>query len=93
MPVYRTMWWPAHDQANRAWIESLAPLLRRHEAALITMMEQLYQATWPAELKRIDLAAFGPLLGYATPDGRVVLHTTAPENHGLYGLELLLHEL
>lgn len=28
IPVYRTMWWPAHDRANRAWIESLAPLLR-----------------------------------------------------------------
>jgi hypothetical protein len=95
LPIYERRWWPAHDQANRAWIDSVAPLLRRHEARYVTLVSRIYDAQWPVTPFRVDVSAYAnPAAGYTEPvSGRIVIFSTDPGNQGLYGLETLLHEV
>jgi hypothetical protein len=93
MPVYQKWWWAEHHRLNRAWAEAVATILRRHEAAFVSFTESVFGAQWPDEPWVIDVVTYSPLLGYATRSGRIVINTAAPENQGLYGVELLLHEL
>jgi len=36
--IYRRVWWPAHDAANRAWVGAVLPALRASEQDLITRL-------------------------------------------------------
>lgn len=93
MPIYRSQWWPIHDQANRAWIASIRPLLERHEARYVEMTNRIYGAEWPTVRVRVDVSAYAnPRAGY-TAQGHIVIYSTDPGNQDLYALETLLHEV
>ena len=93
MPVYRSRWWLEHDRANRAWIASVTRRLRRHEARFVEMTTRIYSAEWSTEPRRVDVSAYAnPRAGY-TAEGHVVMYSTDAGNQGLYGLEMLLHEV
>src|SRR5262249_41802021 len=47
MPIYKRLWWPQHDQGNRAWVARLIPVLRKHEARFVQMTTRVYGAKWP----------------------------------------------
>lgn len=92
-PVYREHWWPSHDAANRAWIESQAALLGEHEDVLASRLAAAYGGTWPAEPVRVDVSRYANWAGaYTTnrPD-HVTISSTA--HTGVQGLELLFHEV
>jgi hypothetical protein len=95
MPVYHARWWPAHERANRTWIEATAPLLRRHEERFVELSARIYDAKWPRSRFRIDVSAYAnPAAGYTEPgNGHIVIFSTDAGNQGLHGLETIFHEI
>ena len=93
-PVYRAHWWPAHDAANRAWIDAVQPLLARHGAALSRRVAASYGESWPSTPVPVDLSVQAGRVGAYTT-ARPTHATIAPSTPGLSGhgaLEILFHE-
>jgi hypothetical protein len=93
MPIYEERWWPQHHQDNTDWIANVAPKLAEDESGFVHLTRRLYAADWSAAPWRIDVSAYAPRLGYATPTGHVVVRTTDPANRQLSGMELIFHEM
>ena len=93
-PIYRAHWWPEHDRANRKWIAGVAPLVRNKGLDLAQRLAEIYQAKWPTEKIRVDVAAYANWAGaYTTLDPlRVTISSTDPGNQGAVALEVLFHE-
>jgi len=93
-PVYRAHRWPADDRANRAWIKSVAPLVREQGVGLSHRLADIYQTRWPTEKIRVDVAHYANWAGaYTTLDPlRVTIASTDPRNQGAAALEVLFHE-
>ncbi len=93
-PIYLAHWWPAHDAANRAWIEAVQPLLSRHGAALSRRVAASYGQSWPSTPVPVDLSVQAGRVGaYTTVNPTHA--TIAPSTPGLSGLgalEILFHE-
>jgi hypothetical protein len=92
--VYRAHEWPEHDRANRTWIAGVAPLVREKGLSLAERLSEVYQARWPREKIRVDVAAYANWAGaYTTLDPlRVLISSTDPRNQGSAALEVLFHE-
>ena len=92
--VYRAHLWPEHDRANRAWIASVAPLVREQGLGLAQRLADIYQTNWPSEKIRVDVTVFANSGGaYTTLEPlRLVVSSTDPRNQGRAALELLFHE-
>jgi hypothetical protein len=93
-PVYRAHEWPDHDRANRNWIAGVAPLVREKGLGLAERLAEVYQARWPKQRIRVDVAASANWAGaYTTLDPlRVTISSTDPRNQGSAALEILFHE-
>jgi hypothetical protein len=93
MPVYRRHWWPVHDESNAAWIRRIVTILEPYEAGFVELTTRVHNANWGQRRWPIDLVTHAPALGYASHDGHVVVHSTNPGTHELYGVEILFHEM
>jgi hypothetical protein len=94
MPIYLKRWWPQHDQANRRWIGSVLPLLRRYEAAFVRLTARVHESKWPDFPWPVDVTAYPNYrAGYTTREGHIVMFSTDPGNQDLYALEMVLHEV
>jgi len=93
-PVYREVWWAAHDRRNREWIASLRGLLAPRETCLVRFITQGLSADWPAAPVTVDASVYASWFGaYMTqPPVHVTLSSNARGNQGTLGLEVLLHE-
>ncbi|HET9804215.1 MAG TPA: hypothetical protein VFP96_13345 [Candidatus Acidoferrum sp.] len=93
-PVYRVHLWQAHDRANRRWISSVAPLVRRSGVELSHRLAEIYQTDWPQERIRVDVSAYVNASGaYTTVDPlRVTVASLDQRNQGAEALEILFHE-
>ncbi len=93
-PVYRTHLWQEHDRANRKWIASVAPLVRRNGIDLSHRLAEIYQTNWPKERIRVDVTSYASSTGaYTTLDPlRVTVSSSDPRNQGPEALEVLFHE-
>ncbi|MDP9099274.1 MAG: hypothetical protein M3N48_09830 [Verrucomicrobiota bacterium] len=93
-PVYRSHWWPRHDQMNRAWAAMIDPLLRRYGDSLAQEIAKAYQTNWPAKPFRVDLCAYANWAGAYTVDDmqRITLSSLDEGNGATQGLEGLFHE-
>jgi hypothetical protein len=92
-PVYRAVWWPRHSRANTARRDDLQARIDRHGAAAVKRLTGLYQTTWPARPRVIDIAAYSNWAGaYSTDGGLIVVASTDEAIAGALGLETLLHE-
>jgi hypothetical protein len=93
-PVYRAHLWPEHDRANRRWIMRVAPLVREQGVGLSERLADIYQARWPREKIRVDLAGYANWSGaYTTADPlRVTISSLDSRNQGAAALEVLFHE-
>jgi hypothetical protein len=95
-PVYRALWWPQHDRANRFWIAVATPLVQQFSQTLIKQLTAAYQAKWPTDLIRVDVVEYANWAGaYTTFDRTDKVHitiSTDPGNQGFAALELLFHE-
>jgi hypothetical protein len=93
-PVYRQRWWPEHDRKNRAWISSVAPLIRRTGLPLAQELSAVYRAQWQSDPIRVDVSEYaGPFGAYTSLDPtHITVSSTDPRNQGLAGFEILFHE-
>jgi hypothetical protein len=93
-PVYRARWWPQHDRTNRAWIASVAPLVRQYGARLAQQLAEAYEATWPSGLLRVDVVNYGgPNGAYTTLEpAHITISSADPRNQGPAALEIVFHE-
>ena len=92
--VYRTHLWAEHDRANRRWISSVAPLVRRSGIDLSHRLAEIYQTDWPQDRIRVDVSVYSNSAGaYTTLDPlRLTVSSTDPRNQGPEALEILFHE-
>lgn len=94
-PVYRAVWWPAHDARNRAWIEEMQRLLARYEGCLAAPLAERLGGRWPDRPIRVDATVYASWSGaYTTMVGapHITISTTAAASQHSAGLESLLHE-
>ena len=93
-PIYRAHLWSEHDRANRRWIASVAPLVRRNGLDLAHRLAEIYQTPWPRERIRVDVSSFASSTGaYTTVDPlRVTVSAADARNQGSEALEILFHE-
>jgi hypothetical protein len=93
-PVYRSHWWPQHDEANRRWIHDVEPLVKAHGAEISRRVAAAFGVTWPANPIPVDLSVTaGPVGAYTTrPVVATTIASTDPGIRGLASLELLFHE-
>jgi hypothetical protein len=93
-PVYRAHWWPQQDIENRAWIEGVAPLVRRFGADLGARLMNAYQRRWPPGAMRVDVVWYAGPLGSYTSLEPIHLNISSHDqrNQGLAALEMLYHE-
>jgi len=93
-PIYRKYWWPAHDVANRAWIEDAARGMRKYAPAIIGRLTTLYGVRWFATTVRVDVVRVGKSQGAYTSDNPT--HIVVASADGSYGqwssVEMLFHE-
>ncbi len=92
-PIYRRHWWPAHDNANRAWIASVEPLLREHGKNIGPWVARSYGEQWPAEPIPVDLTmTAGPNGAYAAFPPHITISSMEFSTRGLASLESVFHE-
>jgi hypothetical protein len=94
-PVYRRHYWPAHDRANRVWIEATAGSLRSIAGDVIPRLEQLYGEKWFASPVRVDVVWVGNRQGGYTSNNptHVTVSSGDPEHKGWTSVEIVLHEV
>ena len=92
-PVYRAVWWPAHERADEARRADLEPLVTEYGAPLVQRLTRVYHADWPAQPRVVNLAAYTNWAGaYSTDGGLIEFSSTDPSIGGTLGLEILFHE-
>lgn len=92
-PIYRTVWWPAHRQANLEQFVALQKLLDRDGVAILGYITRAYQETWPADGYPVYLSAYTNWAGaYSTGDKLLVVSSLDPGTKGMQGLEIVFHE-
>jgi hypothetical protein len=93
-PVYRAVWWPRHDAANRAWIASMLPLLARYADTLAMGLTRAFDAAWPTPLLRVDVVPYANWAGAYTSvePPHVTISSMNGGYKGTRGLEMLFHE-
>lgn len=92
-PVYRSIWWPNHQAANRAWLQSQQEPLDRHGARVLAYLTRMYQEPWMTGGFPVNLSAWSNWAGaYSTRDSLLVIATSNRGNQGLHGFEIMFHE-
>ncbi|HKN76327.1 MAG TPA: hypothetical protein VJW94_14205 [Candidatus Acidoferrum sp.] len=93
-PVYRAHLWAEQDRANRRWVARVAPLVEEQGVGISERLADIYQAKWPRDKIRVDVAAYANAAGaYTTLDPlRVTISSLDPRNQGDEAFEVLFHE-
>jgi len=93
-PVYRAHWWPAHDRANRAWINALSPLIDQHGKELSEKLSAAFGAPWPDRPVRVDVVAYANWAGAYTSllPSRITISSVDARNQQTAALEVVFHE-
>ncbi|HKE84155.1 MAG TPA: hypothetical protein VKB50_10385 [Vicinamibacterales bacterium] len=96
-PAYRQCKWSAQNAANRAWVDRLQPLLRKHSSALGEQLPKLFQTPWrglPFRVDVVDQVGFSGGNSASDDSGRmhILVSSTNPDNQGLSALEVVFHE-
>lgn len=93
-PVYRRLWWPRHDAANRQWIDRMTALLARHGDSMAKAEARLFRQPWSTGI-RADASAYANWAGaYTTNEpSHITIATIADANQDDQGLEILFHEV
>lgn len=93
-PEYRKSWWPKHDQANRAWIAAVRPLIARYGEAMKDDIAAAFQTKWPAQAIRTEVAVKAGWAGAYTTNGPtlITVSSTNASYQGDAALEMIFHE-
>jgi hypothetical protein len=93
-PIYRARWWPDHDRGNRAWMQTVAPLLSKHSDTLKKQLALIYATDWPSTPIRTDVVEYANWAGAYTNLGptHIIVSSVNSGNQGDAALEILFHE-
>lgn len=92
-PIYRKVWWPKHQAANRAWRSSINGLVDQYGKAILDFITKIYEMTWPEKGFAIHLSAYSNWAGaYSTRGDLLVMSSLHADLRGPYGLETAFHE-
>jgi len=92
-PIYRKVWWPVHQKANRAWRDSTQKLVHQHGPTVLSFITRAYGFGWPEAGYGVHIAAYTNWAGaYSTRGDLLVLSSLTEGEQGLYGLETIFHE-
>ena len=92
LPVYRAHWWPAHREANEAWIGNVAPTLRRVEDGIAGRLVAAYGGAWPVGRTRVDVVAYANAVDAYSAGGNVTIGSQEPGNAMPQAIEMVFHE-
>jgi hypothetical protein len=94
VPVYRGLWWPRHDAANRDWISQLTPQVERYGPRIKARLAAAFRNSWPTLPLRVEAVAYAdPRGAYTTADPPLIaMSSLNPQQQGVDGLEQLFHE-
>jgi hypothetical protein len=86
--------WARQDEANRAWVTALEPLLTTHAEGLKADLETVYGMRWPDQPMRADVSCFaGPVGAYTVTDPAHITISSCDERFaGTAALEMIFHE-
>lgn len=92
-PIYRRVWWPAHQRANHTRREAMLPLASRHAPTILPVLARAFGQPWPSAGFPVHLAGYAGWAGaYSTGDNLLIVSSQDTGNAGLLGLETLFHE-
>ncbi len=93
-PVYRDVWWPRHDSANRAWLGKLRPQIESLGPKIVPQLVAAFQHPWPRAPLRVEVVAYANFGGaYTTEDPPLIAMSSLDEQQqGDDALEELFHE-
>ncbi len=90
-PVYRKLWWPRHDRANREFIQRAQSILQQHGDTVAARSARAFHTQWPTRRIRVDVTAFANWSGAYTTNGPSHITTTHHmPDHEI--LEMMHHE-
>jgi hypothetical protein len=96
-PVYRSHWWPAHDQVNRAWIADVVTRVRSLSPEVPDRLAKLYGTPWFASPVRVDVVVVANRQGAYTALAPEPAHVTAssndPDSQQWAAAEIVFHEV
>lgn len=92
--VYRAVWWPQHDKANRDWIAAVSPKVQQFGGSLPKEMASAYHAKWPTGQIRVDVSRFAERFGAYTTDNplHITISSANEQIQEYAALETLFHE-
>lgn len=92
-PVYRRVFWPAHEKANEARLASQNALIAQHGAAILGTVTRAFGQQWIAGGFPVHFSAYANWAGaYSTDLGTLVVSSLDDGNADVSGLETLFHE-
>ena len=92
--VYRWHLWPAHQAANRRWIEQAAGEVKRWGEPIVERLEAIYGDPFPRTPIRLDVVVEGHWAGaYTTVEPvHIVVASSRGAYQGKAALEMVFHE-
>ena len=93
-PIYRRVWWPEHEAANRAWVAATETLLARHGRPVLAFVTRVTGLPWPVDGYPIQVSGYCNWAGaYSTRGNLLVLSSLDTALRGTtVGLEIVFHE-
>jgi hypothetical protein len=94
-PVYRRLWWPRHDSANRKWMARMRELLALHGDSMAAWESRAFRKAWSTTPVRVDVAPYTNWAGAYTTEGPPHITVSSENVAGQddQGFEILFHEV
>ncbi len=92
LPIYQRHWWRAHDAQNRAWIQSVADVLKKVENEMARRVQAAYGGRWPDTPIPVDVVLYGNPVGAYTTGERITVGSADVGYRMPQALEMLFHE-
>jgi hypothetical protein len=92
-PIYRKAWWPAHQDANRAWRSRIEALVAQHGRTMLGFITKAYGMEWPSDGYAVHTSGYSNWAGaYSSIRGVLVISSLDTTQGGIAGLETIFHE-
>jgi hypothetical protein len=101
-PIYRTHFWPDHEQRDRAYVERMRPLVAAHGAWFAKRLAAVFGMPLPKDPIDVEVTPVVPPFGgfaqgeppYTPPHAALItLSSEDPSYAGETGVEMLFHEV
>lgn len=92
-PIYRTVWWPRHEAANRAVIKNLESLLARYGEPVLRYVTRVYGQPWPAGGFPVHFSGYANWAGAFSTRGPILIMSSLDfEKRDVLAFETVFHE-